>query len=147
MTRATCPYCQNPHCPAVGDNEYLCASCGKVFRPGYVTLDTAADALGIPNRTVRNYLRKGKLEGIKEIGHNSKGGGYWEWTWVTEESVNEESVNHLRGDHCPICGLESEGGELCAFCREEKATGKRQWYEINLTPSSSWRAGSLGAWR
>ena len=42
MTRATCPYCQNPHCPAIGDNEYLCASCGQTFRPGYVTVKEAA---------------------------------------------------------------------------------------------------------
>jgi len=142
MTRATCPHCHNADCPPVSEHEYLCPSCGKTFRPGYVTRGTAADLLGLSNGTVCNYLRKGKLEGIKEIGHNSKGGGYWEWTWVTEESVNR-----LRGDHCPVCGLESEGGELCEFCREEQASGKRRWYERNLSPASSWRAGSLGVYR
>lgn len=31
MTRATCPYCQNPYCPAIGQNRYLCPNCRRVY--------------------------------------------------------------------------------------------------------------------
>jgi len=139
MTRATCPHCHNADCPPVSEHEFLCPACGQTFRPGYVTPQEAAEILGVSVGTVTTYLRKGKLSGVKEFVERVHRPC---WTWITEESVNR-----LRSNRCPVCGLVSESGELCAFCREEKATGKRQWYEMNLTPSSSWRAGSLGAWR
>ena len=31
MTRATCPYCHNRHCPNIGGSQYLCARCGRVY--------------------------------------------------------------------------------------------------------------------
>ena len=31
MTRATCPYCHNRHCPSIGGSQYLCARCGRVY--------------------------------------------------------------------------------------------------------------------
>lgn len=141
MTRATCPHCQNADCPPVSEHEYLCPSCGKAFRPGYVTLDEAMERLGVTRDSIKSYLLRGKLDGLKEM--VCKGCVHRMcWTWITEESVNR-----LRGNHCPRCGFESEGGELCEFCREEQASGKRRWYERNLSPASSWRAGSLGVYR
>lgn len=137
MTRADCPYCHNADCPPVGEHEFLCPSCGKTFWPGYVTLEEAAAILGVKRATIVKLLGGGKLQGVKEMAR-----GRLHWAWITEESVDR-----LRGDHCPRCGLESEGGELCSFCRQEQATGKRQWYELNLSPASSWHAGSLGEYR
>ena len=31
MTYATCPYCHNRYCPAIGRDRHLCSSCGRIY--------------------------------------------------------------------------------------------------------------------
>jgi hypothetical protein len=31
MTHTTCPHCHHRWCPAIGDNQYLCPMCQRVY--------------------------------------------------------------------------------------------------------------------
>jgi hypothetical protein len=109
----------------------------------YCTIQEAQELLGLSEAGVRKAILRGDLGGFRL--------GKRRYIWLEEIAAFPERIRlkrklanikgggnhrHAKPHECPMCGLKTKDGGLCAYCRNQKA-GHRYYVLRDIPPAAS----------